>query len=301
MKNRIDQLLCEFFNQIETDYSIPKGQIWKKWSAADENNVSIENNVGTTTTVATTATKKPVKDGKKSRYQVFFSIQRALLMKNDPSMTFGDISRKVSEMWKLIPPAEKLQYTDDTMTTTTTQNVVPVVQVVVKTATPAATTTTTPTTTITAGSPVAKQSSSPIKSNYDKRKDDLEKMSMKLLRVLYNEKNIPGKHNNKNGLITALLENEFPSGDAVVVRNKVILPTSATISSDKSQNNNDGSRSNLEFSLDEDEKDANDDEEDFYFQTDDLDDEISNNNEEVDNDDDDMIDDMNDEIFGDDD
>ena len=285
MKTRFDQLLREFFDEIETEYSIPKGQVWKKWSTTDEK-IPIENNSSnntTTTSITTTTTKKAAKDGKKSRYQVFFSIQRALLMKKNPSMTFGDISRKVSEMWKLVPPAEKLQYTETT--TTTPADIVIAVA---------------PLTMI----PATKQSSSsctiPTKSNHEKRKDDLEKMSMKSLRLLYNEKNIPGKHNNKNGLVTALLENEFPrGGDTVAIRNKVIVPmTATTISSDK--NNNDGSRSNLEFSLDEEDKDANDDEEDFYFQTDDLDDEVSNNNEEVDNDDDDMMDDMNDEIFGDD-
>jgi len=293
MKTRFDQLLREFFDEIETEYSIPKGQVWKKWSTTDEKIVPIENNRSnntTTTSITTTTTKKAAKDGKKSRYQVFFSIQRALLMKKNPSMTFGDISRKVSEMWKLVPPAEKLQYTESTTTTPAADIVVTVAPLTIIPATKQ--------------SPSSSSSSSctiPTKSNHEKRKEDLEKMSMKSLRLLYNEKNIPGKHNNKNGLVTALLENEFPrAGDTVAIRNKVIVPmTATTISSDKN-NNNDGSRSNLEFSLDEEDKDANDDEEDFYFQTDDLDDEVSNNNEEVDNDDDDMMDDMNDEIFGDD-
>lgn len=86
----LDQNLREFFSVIETEYKLPKDILWKKWKD-DE---------------------KTVKKDKKSDYQVFFSIQRNKMVKENPNITFGEISKQVSIMWKNLSSEEKLYYSN---------------------------------------------------------------------------------------------------------------------------------------------------------------------------------------------
>lgn len=86
----LDQHLREFFSTIETEYKLPKDVLWKKWKDDD----------------------KSVKKDKKSDYQVFFSIQRNKMVKENPNITFGEISKQVSIMWKNLSMEEKLYYTN---------------------------------------------------------------------------------------------------------------------------------------------------------------------------------------------
>lgn len=91
--NVLDEYLKEFFSIVETEYSLPKDILWKKWKE-DEKFVKKDNN----------------HNNKKSEYQVFFSIQRNKMVKENPNITFGEISKQVSILWKKLNPQEKLQY-----------------------------------------------------------------------------------------------------------------------------------------------------------------------------------------------
>ena len=109
MGDMMDETLKEFFIMIEHEYKIPKNTLWKKWndgdgSDDDDNKVPI-----------------PLKkDTKKSDYQTFFSIQRNRMVKEDPNITFGEISKQVSSMWKKLTPEEKMRYSDIPKTPTQT-------------------------------------------------------------------------------------------------------------------------------------------------------------------------------------
>lgn len=89
----LDEHLKEFFSAVEAEHNLPKDALWKKWKEEDKPSVK--------------------KDNKKSEYQVFFSIQRNKMIKDDPNISFGDISKKVSVMWKKLTPDEKQRYADD--------------------------------------------------------------------------------------------------------------------------------------------------------------------------------------------
>lgn len=96
----LDEHLREFFASVEAEHNLPKDALWKKWKEED----------------------KPVKkDNKKSEYQVFFSIQRNKMIEEDPNISFGEISKKVSVMWKKLTPKEKQRYADDPSVGATTR------------------------------------------------------------------------------------------------------------------------------------------------------------------------------------
>lgn len=90
MKELLDEQLKDFFSSIENDYNLPKNTLWKRWEGL------------------------PKKD-KKSEYQNFFSIQRNKMVKENPNITFGEISKQVSLMWKNLSIQEKQQYTNNHM------------------------------------------------------------------------------------------------------------------------------------------------------------------------------------------
>lgn len=87
----LDQHLREFFSAVETEYKLPKDILWKKWKEEE---------------------KTLVKKDKKSDYQVFFSIQRNKMIKENPNITFGEISKQVSTMWKNLSAEERLYYSN---------------------------------------------------------------------------------------------------------------------------------------------------------------------------------------------
>lgn len=88
----MDGHLKDFFSSIEEEYNIPKDTIWRKWKEDDKH------------------VKKDTIN-KKSDYQIFFSSQRNRMVKENPNLTFGEISKQVSAMWKNLTPHEKLQTT----------------------------------------------------------------------------------------------------------------------------------------------------------------------------------------------
>lgn len=90
--------LKQFFTRVECEYSLPKDALWKKWKG-EEKSIPIKE---TTTT------------SKKSDYQAFFSVQRNRMVKENPNITFGEISKQVSHMWKKLSPEEKAQHTHTT-------------------------------------------------------------------------------------------------------------------------------------------------------------------------------------------
>ena len=88
----LDLHLREFFSTIETEYKLPKDVLWKKWKEEEKTSL--------------------VKKDKKSDYQVFFSIQRNKMIKENPNITFGEISKQVSTMWKNLSAEERLYYSN---------------------------------------------------------------------------------------------------------------------------------------------------------------------------------------------
>lgn len=92
MVDVLDQHLQEFFSTIELEFKLPKDILWRKWKE-DEKSSSM-------------------KREKKSEYQVFFSIQRNKMVKENPNITFGEISKQVSTMWKNLSVEEKSYYTN---------------------------------------------------------------------------------------------------------------------------------------------------------------------------------------------
>lgn len=90
MGELLDEQLKDFFSSIESDYHLPKNTLWKRWEGV-------------------------AKKEKKSEYQNFFSIQRNKMVKDNPNITFGEISKQVSVMWKSLSTQEKQQYAKEDM------------------------------------------------------------------------------------------------------------------------------------------------------------------------------------------
>jgi len=105
---QMDTHMRAFFDKMELQLNIPQGTLWEKWNQNNSNNLSSE---------------KP-KDVKKSNYQVFFSIQRNIITSANSGISFGDVSKQVSSMWKNMTPDEKAKYVTDAsaISTTTTTN-----------------------------------------------------------------------------------------------------------------------------------------------------------------------------------
>jgi hypothetical protein len=104
VEDAVAETLKTFFTQVEREYNIPKDVLWKKWKEEDK--------------VVATALVVPKKEtlNKKSDYQTFFSIQRNKMVKENPQITFGEISKQVSHMWKKLSREEKVQYTANNTT-----------------------------------------------------------------------------------------------------------------------------------------------------------------------------------------
>jgi len=102
IENVMDENLKVFLTNIEYEYKIPKDTLWKKWKDGEKTTINVikkENN-------------------KKSDYQIFFSIQRNKMVKENPNITFGEISKQVSSMWKKLGSSEKLKYSSDVVKNT---------------------------------------------------------------------------------------------------------------------------------------------------------------------------------------
>lgn len=95
LEELVAETLMEFFTQVEREYNLPKDALWKKWKGEER---------------TTVIPLKKESVNKKSDYQTFFSIQRNQMVKDNPNITFGEISKQVSLMWKKLTPEEKSQY-----------------------------------------------------------------------------------------------------------------------------------------------------------------------------------------------
>lgn len=105
-------MLKPFFENMEKKYKIPVGTFWKEWTG-EKKDIDVPKTPQILSTPSSPPPTKEPKELKKSNYQVFFSIQRNKIMRENPSMTFGEISKKVSSMWKQVPPEEKKTYVQD--------------------------------------------------------------------------------------------------------------------------------------------------------------------------------------------
>jgi hypothetical protein len=94
MEEVVNETLTVFFTQVEREFNLPKDVLWKKWKGEEKSQ------------------PPPKKEGcvKKSDYQTFFSVQRNQMVKQNPNITFGEISKQVSHMWKKLSAEEKSQY-----------------------------------------------------------------------------------------------------------------------------------------------------------------------------------------------
>jgi len=97
IEEAMDENLKIFFKTIEHEYKMPKDTLWNKWKGGEK------------TFVVNDVVKKEGIN-KKSDYQIFFSIQRNRMVKENPNITFGEISKQVSSMWKKLGSSEKLKY-----------------------------------------------------------------------------------------------------------------------------------------------------------------------------------------------
>ena len=111
----MDGEMKKFFEEIEIKFRMEKGCLWKEWTCGGlTKKVQFDLPVTPQATVVSppplVVEEKSGKELKKSNYQVYFSIQRNKLMKENPNMTFGEISKMVSSMWKQVSPEEKKTY-----------------------------------------------------------------------------------------------------------------------------------------------------------------------------------------------
>lgn len=106
----IDEQMRSFFSTVEPQLNLAPGTLWQKW---EENQKAV--------------VPDKTKGAKKSNYQVFFSMQRDLIIKKQADITFGDISKQVSTMWKNMTTEEKAKYaceeSSSPVSTTTTATV----------------------------------------------------------------------------------------------------------------------------------------------------------------------------------
>jgi len=104
MEEVVNETLIAFFSQVEREFNLPKDILWKKWKGEEKHHL-------------------PKKEGsvKKSDYQTFFSIQRNQMVAQNPNITFGEISKQVSHMWKKLSAEEKSQFSYAILASPTTQ------------------------------------------------------------------------------------------------------------------------------------------------------------------------------------
>jgi hypothetical protein len=104
MEEAVGNVLKDFFAKVETEYKLPKDALWGRWTGCDENKP-----------ITTLGIVIPKKDNanKKSDYQTFFSIQRNKMVKENPTITFGEISKQVSAIWKTLSPTEKIKFSSN--------------------------------------------------------------------------------------------------------------------------------------------------------------------------------------------
>jgi hypothetical protein len=95
---QLEDSLFQFFREVEKDLNLPIDAIKNRWLDQKKD----------TTSKKSASTKKF-----KSNYQVFFSIQRNNIMKQYPNLSFGEVSKKVSIMWKTLSQEKKKMYTED--------------------------------------------------------------------------------------------------------------------------------------------------------------------------------------------
>jgi len=98
IENLIDEKMKIFLNEISNDYSIDKNDLNKKWQ------IFINRNT----------TQFDAKKSKKSAYQNFFAFKRMEFKGNDSSLSFGELSRKISQEWNKLNDDEKNKYIDKT-------------------------------------------------------------------------------------------------------------------------------------------------------------------------------------------
>lgn len=108
LENSLNQELRSFLNNIEMEYKLPTDELWKRWSCTT---FSLPQDKSKTVSLIQEDTKKSKEtSNKKSNYQVFFSQQYNEIMKKQPDISFGEVSKRVSAIWKSLPKEEKVKY-----------------------------------------------------------------------------------------------------------------------------------------------------------------------------------------------
>lgn len=103
IEDAVGDVLKGFFANVEAEYKLPKDALWNRW-------VRQGDIAPTVVVVAKKEQPNNHNNNKKSDYQTFFSIQRNKMVRDNPTITFGEISKQVSAMWKILSPDEKKHY-----------------------------------------------------------------------------------------------------------------------------------------------------------------------------------------------
>jgi len=275
MEKTVDECVVRFLHQMEVDNNLPHGKLIHAW----------HNNKETRTAVVVMEEKPGTMNGggvesKKSNYQVFFSAQRNKIMKTEPTLSFGEVSKKVSLMWKELKPEEKSKYVTPAVVAATDVNAA-VVATTTSALTAAATTAVT----------------EPLFHPRDSRETRLEKlkqMTVKQLRTHCMNENV-ARSSKKETMIKNLMEWMDQRSNTNTMTPTPPPPPILTVNTTTTmipQKKTVPKRSELEMPVEEEIKEHGlEDEEDYYFHDGDEEDPILGESENEDEqDDEDLLD-----------
>jgi len=103
----METVLKKFFLTAEKHYKLPENALSRLWKGEP-----VETTTVPVKTEVASSKPKQKEEGKKSSYQIFFSQQRTVIMKQNPKASFGDVSKQVSAMWKTMSTEQKNRFVD---------------------------------------------------------------------------------------------------------------------------------------------------------------------------------------------
>lgn len=101
-----------FIQELHEKFGVPVDEMELIWKTVSSEKKKMTTLSSSTSKKNKKTTEKKKKNKKKlSSWLQFSHDQRALLKKDHPNLTFGEISKKISEAWKLLSMEEKKSYT----------------------------------------------------------------------------------------------------------------------------------------------------------------------------------------------
>lgn len=104
----METVLKKFFLTAEKHYKLPENALSRLWKGESVETTTVP----VKTTEVAPSKPKQKEEGKKSSYQIFFSQQRTVIMRQNPKASFGDVSKQVSAMWKTMSIEQKNRFVD---------------------------------------------------------------------------------------------------------------------------------------------------------------------------------------------